>query len=307
MNPEATKSLEEAIQKTLSTHAKNDKSFLWMAYWVIFDRQADPDGLDSWLGELSAGVSRSAVIKKMVESNEFQARLPDGEVGNPLLHKLHSARMKMVKTLLPPAKVVLDLGGYSASDPKGALLQLGYSYIPEKLYILDFHPDKMMFPGPEWSKQVKYKDCEINYVYGSMTDLSLFEDNSFDLIWSGESIEHITVEDAEKVLSKAYKLLKPGGKLALDTPNRRATKLQVPDGYIHPEHKLEYYHKDLCELLEKHNFKIILSKGLIDLSKSIDTSSMDHFNEEFLNSENLNDNPDKSYCFYICCMRGEDS
>lgn len=272
---------------------------------VIFEREADPDGLEGWLGELSAGVSRSTVIKKMIKSNEFQQRLL-GVGGENRLSKLHSARMEMVRKLLPPAKVILDMGGYSASDERGALLQFGYPYLPEKLYILDFHPDKMMFPGPEWPQQVNYQGCEIEYVYGSMADLTCFQKNYFDLIWSGESIEHVTVEEAEKVLSEACNLLKPGGILALDTPNRRATKLQVPDGYIHPEHKLEYYHKDLCKLLEKHNFKIIQSKGLIDLSKSIDSSSIDHFNEEFLNSENLNDNPDKSYCFYICCMRSED-
>ncbi len=305
MKPEEAQRLEASIQKTLSTHAKNDKSFLWMAYWVIFEREADPDGLEGWLGELSAGLSRSNIIKKMIESNEFQKRLLGVGGENPL-SKLHSARMEMVRKLLPPAKVILDMGGYSASDERGALLQFGYPYLPEKLYILDFHPDKMMFPGPEWPKQVNYQGCEIEYVYGSMADLTCFQKNYFDLIWSGESIEHVTVEEAEKVLSEAYNLLKPGGILALDTPNRRATEVQCPDRYIHAEHKIEYYCEDLCKLIEKHNFKIIETKGIIDLSTSIATSSMDNFYQEFVDSENLNDNPDKSYCFYISCMRAED-
>lgn len=75
MNPEAAHRLEEAIQKTLSTHAKNDKSFLWMAYWVIFEREADPDGIESWLDQIKGGLNRADVIKKMVESEEFQGRL----------------------------------------------------------------------------------------------------------------------------------------------------------------------------------------------------------------------------------------
>ena len=306
MNPEAAKRLEESIQKTLSLHATNDKSYLWMAYLVIFEREADPDGLKSWLGMLKSGVSRAVIIQRMIESSEFQQRVSGGDTGHQILHKLHNARMEMVKKLLPPAQVILDIGGYSSCDPRGALLSFGYNYLPEKLYILDFHPNKMMFPGPEWPQQVKYETCDIEYVYGSMTDLAYFQEGTFDLIWSGESIEHITTEDAEKVLSQAYKLLKPGGKLALDTPNRRATKLQFPNSYIHPEHKLEYYYEDLCKLLEKQNFKIIQSKGVIDLSRSIEASSMEHFNDEFITSEKLNDNPDKSYCFYICCMRAED-
>jgi len=316
MNPDATKSLEAALQKTLSTHAKDDKSYLWMAYWVIFEREADSDGLEGWLNELNTGASRATVIKKMVEAHEFQQRLTGEEGGNHgfteeninsmLDNKLHSARMKMVRTLLPPANAILDLGGYSASDQRGALLQLGYPHLPENLYIRDFPPDKMMFPGPEWPIKVKHQNCNIEYVYGSMTDLSCFQESSFDLVWSGESIEHITTEEAEQLFDQVYKLLKSGGKFALDTPNRKATQLQFPNNYIHPEHKLEYYFDDLCKLLEKHNFKIVDTKGIIDLSQSIETSSKETLNHEFLHSQPLNDHPDNSYCFYICCMRAED-
>ncbi|MEG3841891.1 methyltransferase domain-containing protein [Microcoleus sp. herbarium14] len=306
MNPEEAQRLETNIQKTLSIHAKNDKSFLWMAYWVIFEREIDSSGLEGWLNALKSGLSRADVIKNMTESLEFKKRLLVGEGEPNVLHRLHSARMEMVRTLLPPGKVILDMGGYSASDERGALLQFGYPYLPDKLYILDFHPDKMMFPGPEWPQQVNYQGCEIEYVYGSMADLTCFQENYFDLIWSGESIEHVTVEEAEKVLSEAHKLLKPGGILALDTPNRRATKVHCPDSYIHPEHKIEYYCEDLCNLIEKHNFKILQTKGIIDLSTSIATSSMEHFYHEFIHGELINDNPDKSYCFYICCVRSED-
>ncbi len=78
MNPEAAKHLEAAIQKTLSTHVKSDKSYLWMAYWVIFEREADPDGLEGWLDLLKSGVSRSTAIQRMIDSSEFQQRHPSG-------------------------------------------------------------------------------------------------------------------------------------------------------------------------------------------------------------------------------------
>jgi hypothetical protein len=75
MTPEESKRLEATIQKTLSTHAKNDKSFLWMAYWVIFEREADQDGMTCHLDELQEGLSRADVIKKMIDSDEFRQRL----------------------------------------------------------------------------------------------------------------------------------------------------------------------------------------------------------------------------------------
>ena len=72
MNPEAAKRLEEAIQKTLSTHAKSDKSYLWMAYWVIFEREADPDGLEGWLNDIKGGLNRADVIKKMLSQRNLK-------------------------------------------------------------------------------------------------------------------------------------------------------------------------------------------------------------------------------------------
>ncbi|MEG3841892.1 DUF4214 domain-containing protein [Microcoleus sp. herbarium14] len=81
MTPEEAKRLEATIQKTLSAHAKNDKTFLWMAYWVIFEREADPDGMTCHLDELKEGLSRADIIKKMIDSDEFKHRLSPVENG----------------------------------------------------------------------------------------------------------------------------------------------------------------------------------------------------------------------------------
>lgn len=100
MKPEEVQRLEASIKKTLSTHAKSDKSFLWMAYWVIFEREADPDGLEGWLNQLKLGLSRATVIKKMVESDEFQQRLPDGDKGQSLMTNL-ALQNREAKKFLP--------------------------------------------------------------------------------------------------------------------------------------------------------------------------------------------------------------
>ncbi len=286
---------------------ESDESYLRMAYRLIFEREIDPDGLMQWSKELRNGLSRTALIRMLFESIEFQLRpLSTKDCWHLLESKLHNARFKMVRTLLPPAKVILDLGGTSTGDARGALLHFGYPHLPEKLYIVDLPPDERMLVAAEVAQHIKYQNCDIKYVYASMADLTSFEEGTFDLIWSGQSIEHVTREDAEKVFSQAYKLLKPGGKFALDTPNRAVTQIYCSNGYIHPEHKIEYYYGDLCQLLEKYNFKIIEAKGLINFSKTIEASSMESFFNESLNTESINNEPETSYCFYICCMRGED-
>lgn len=277
----------------------SDKAFLDMVYKVIFEREIDSQGLDSWLSQLQQGLTRLDLVKVLVNSPEFIAR----NNSNKLLEVLHNLRMEMIQTLLPPAEVVLDLGGAHPGDSKGTLLNFGYPYLPKKLYILDLPPSERMFPATEMPQKVKYNNCEIEYVYRSMSDLTCFQEESFDLIWSGESIEHITPEDAEKVFKQVYKLLKPNGKFALDTPNRRATELQCPNSFIHPEHKIEYYYEDFIEILKKHNFKVIETKGLSDLSESINSATFKE--DELIKNSRLNNKPQNSYMFYVCCMRND--
>jgi predicted SAM-dependent methyltransferase len=274
----------------------SDRVFLEMAYQVILEREIEPAGLEIWSNQLKLGLTRLDLVKALINSPEFAARCnPDA-----FFNAIHNPRLKLVQTLLPEAEVILDLGGAHSGDPKGALLNFGYPYLPKKLYILDLPPSDRMFPAAEVPTKLRYDSCEIEYVYRSMSDLACFEEASFDLIWSGESIEHITPDEAEKVFAQVHKLLKPNGKFALDTPNRRVTKLQCPNSYIHPEHKIEYYYDDLINSLEKHNFKIVETKGLIELPESISKSTF--LVEEAIKNSDINDNPQDSYMFYVCCM-----
>jgi ubiquinone/menaquinone biosynthesis C-methylase UbiE len=50
-----------------------------------------------------------------------------------------------------------------------------------------------------------------------MTDLGGIPDGSFDLIYSGQSIEHVTADEADKVLLEARRVLRPGRFDAADT------------------------------------------------------------------------------------------
>ena len=90
----------------------------------------------------------------------------------------------------------------------------------------------------------------MQYRYHSMVDLSAYPDASFDLVFSGQTIEHITEDEATKMLAEVRRVLVPGGWFCLDTPNRRVTELQLgPDVFSNPDHKLEYTHEHLSGLL----------------------------------------------------------
>jgi malate/lactate dehydrogenase len=57
------------------------------------------------------------------------------------------------------------------------------------------------------------------------------------------------------------RVLKPGGHLALDTPNARVTRLQQAD-FIDPDHEHEYSHAEMIEKLERAGFEVVEAKGL---------------------------------------------
>lgn len=74
-----------------------------------------------------------------------------------------------------------------------------------KVYIPGFvHIDLMDF------KHIDYKR--------SVDDLSIFEDNSVDLIYACHVLEHFKRADMDRVLGEWFRVLKPGGVLRVSVP-----------------------------------------------------------------------------------------
>jgi 2-polyprenyl-3-methyl-5-hydroxy-6-metoxy-1,4-benzoquinol methylase len=83
-----------------------------------------------------------------------------------------------------------------------------------------------------------------------------FEDNSFDVVWAGEVIEHIA--DTAPWLSELRRVLVPRGRLLLSTPNH--SRLRIALGGIERfspplgDHLHLYSRRSLRELLEEFGF-----------------------------------------------------
>ena len=278
----------------------DDETFVKTAYNIILNREPDYEGYKLYLDSLKKGdLSRIEIIAEFTRSPEFlNLYVTRGKL--EIWNKVHEVRLELIKNYLPEGKIILDLGGSSPSNPRGALIHFGYQYTPEKICIVDLPKDKRMMNIAIGEGDISENNLEVKYYYRSMSDLSCFDDNTFDFVWSGESIEHITKNEAEKVFDEVFRILKPSGKFALDTPNRRVTTLQNPYGLINPEHKIEYYYEDFISLLKEHNFQIKESYGLIDFSKSLKKGRL--MLDEFYNNCSLNNNPNNSYLFYVCCV-----
>lgn len=61
-----------------------------------------------------------------------------------------------------------------------------------------------------------------------------FPDKSFDCIFSEHMIEHITLDEGKFMINECYRVLKPGGRLRITTPDLNFL-IQL---YLHPEQEL---------------------------------------------------------------------
>ena len=91
----------------------------------------------------------------------------------------------------------------------------------------------------------KYKQNNLSFQKLDGTALP-FSDNYFDIVTSFETIEHLS--EYNKLVSEFYRVLKPGGKLFLSTPNSLVTS---PDGNVkNPFHVQEFNPDELLKILK---------------------------------------------------------
>ena len=81
------------------------------------------------------------------------------------------------------------------------------------------------------------------FIFGDMTNSDLHSE-TYDLVISVEVLEH--VQDDEKFVSEVNRVLKPGGRFIMTTPNGDFVENRNPD------HKRHYKREQLSALLEKH-------------------------------------------------------
>jgi SAM-dependent methyltransferase len=175
---------------------------------------------------------------------------------------MHVSRSEFVAGL-PPARRILDLGGTHQGFADGALVHLGYPYPFEKLVVVDLPVEERdeIYQGGSSGEPVVSELGPVEFAFHSMVDLGRYADESFDLVYSGQSIEHVSEEDGDGVLRDAFRVLAPGGWLCLDTPNGPVWRLRSAAPMNH-DHKIEYAAGELAAKLERAGFTVTECKGL---------------------------------------------
>ena len=233
--------------------------FLRGIFHLLFGREPDLSDDGAYVKELESGaLSPRQLVEWLVDSAEWSHVAPMTEFGP----SLHYGRGVFVRSL-PPARRILDIGGAAVGDPCGGLVLMGYPYRFDELVVVDLPSEDRhaIYRDEARPTSAETPNGPVTYRYHSMTDLSGLASESFDLVYSGQSIEHVTQAEAESVLAQVRRVLRPGGVLALDTPNSRLTRLQQEE-FVDPDHKYEYAHKEMVALLEDGGFVVERAQGI---------------------------------------------
>ncbi len=246
--------------------------FVRLAYEILLRREPDDAGYRHYVACLRGGVmTRAEVLDELRGSMEFRESVvvPDLSVS------LHQSRCDFIR-LLPPARRIVDLGGTHQQDQRGALVAFGYPYRFDSLTIVDLPPEQRhaVYAESTSSGTVATEKGPVTYHPGTMTDLSFLPDASVDLVYSGQTIEHVTEEVGDRVLAEVARVLVPGGWFCLDTPNGPVCRRQQAS-LINDDHEIEYSDAQLRAKLERHGFRVEVALGLNHLGRNVEHGGFD--------------------------------
>jgi SAM-dependent methyltransferase len=288
------------MRRRLDPDRLRDQAYVVAAYHFLLGMAPDEEGLRNYLRHLRAGTrTRTSMVSEMRGLDDWWLqRVLDPHIS------MHLSRKLWVREL-PVARRILDLGGTDQNSSDGALLALGYPYEFDLLAIVDLPPDERHeLYGTAFAGRVETRLGPVEYHHRSMSDLGDFEDGSFDLVFSGQSIEHVPEDEADVVLAEARRVLRPGGHLYVDTPNGLACGLQLSGSgqlVTNPDHDIEYTPAGLRAKLERAGLVVEVERGLNWLPESFATGTFSF--EELARNVGVFSDVDRCYLLAYGCRR----
>lgn len=272
-----------------------EEAYVRMAYLVLLRREIDASGLNAWRSVIASGrFTQQNVVNTLLSSREYLSRF-----GVDVISIIHRSRQEWIKTV-PAVRRVLDIGGSSANDPQGALIELGYPHRPEQLHILDLPPEKQYWGKPKYDQSVPHRFDwgEVRFFHGSaegVQDVEGLQGERYDMVFLGQAIEHVRPEMLPGMLAWVRSHLSPDGRLVFDTPNRLLTIIQCPNSLIDPDHKYEYSPTELAQIVAAAGFEVTKKAGMVHLP--VQAASGRYDSMEFAKAQLVSPDVDACYLF----------
>lgn len=143
----------------------------------------------------------------------------------------------------------------------------------------------------------------VEWIANTVGDMSGVNDQECDLVFSGQNLEHLWPEDVAGFFLESNRVLKEGGWVVVDSPNRLVTEAL---GWSHPEHTVEYTPAEAVHITELAGFDVATIKG-IWLCRDPKTNNLLPFDPNVSVAEwstiercvNAINNPDQSFIWWI--------
>jgi 2-polyprenyl-3-methyl-5-hydroxy-6-metoxy-1,4-benzoquinol methylase len=150
---------------------------------------------------------------------------------------------------------ILDLGAGSGN------FEIIFGKRAKRITAVDYRKEALDFLASVLSKKrirnVKFVECDIR----NLNDIKNI--GKYDLILLVDVIEHIQIEEADKMIKNLKKLLVPGGKICVITPNYNSLwiyfesildKFTIVPHFKGHQHLAQYYPENLKKVFEKNGY-----------------------------------------------------
>lgn len=206
---------------------------------------------------------------------------------------LHSLRSRELSRLPTPGSVVLSPGCS------------GTWYFD---WFDEFYPGRIeRHVGVEaFSPKPDDLPASVDWIAESIGEGTSVADESVDMVFAGQAIEHFWAHEVVTFLAESWRVLRPGGVIALDSPNRRVTQGL---GWIQGEHTFELTVDEALRFLRLAGFVDPIVRGLW-LCYDRDQHSFlpldpDFSNEDWKRRIELGETrPEDSFVWWIEAVRG---
>jgi len=203
---------------------------------------------------------------------------------NLLLHALRSVELGR----MPRAeRVLLSVGCSDRSYFDW--IEHAHGLVPEHWGVEFYRPEPDSLPS------------NARWIVASASSMPMVADGSVDVIFSGQNLEHLSVRDLYGFLRESRRVLRPGGSIVIDSPNRLVT---APLMWRHPEHVVELSPGEARELLAMAGFETTSCRGqwlcadddgtLLPLLPVADDGT-----ELLRRAISAADQPDRSFCWWL--------
>ena len=185
------------------------------------------------------------VARRLAEHDGHGSTVADSLVLTDFNHLLHELRTIELRSL--------PVNG-------GVLLSAGCAGLWYFDWIRDNVPDIGHHVGVElYEDRPAGLPADVTWLAQSASAMPDVADGSVDVVFSGQNFEHLARDDMADFLLESNRVLRTGGTLVVDSPNRLAVEALH---WTHPEHTIEITAAEARSVFEAAGFRVSRSRGL---------------------------------------------